>query len=142
MTPLAKAKALLTLVESAADTAEVELPSQRYAVLGEPVVDCESVIIALTGVGQPDEFNVHCGVPQLGTFSIIVARGCATMYDQEGKTIPSKADAVADAQSTDSEFLWSFANGYQEYLSKTWSLGYAITGGIAITSLLLTTGID
>lgn len=142
MTPYEKAEQILDQLVTAAAAAGVVLPERRYALVAEPVVDCESVIIALTGVTQPELFDPSCGVPQLGTFSVIIARDCAGTANQDGTTNIERATVASAAQAIDGDLLWSFANGYQEFVSKTWNIGYVVTGDLAITSMLFTTGID
>jgi len=146
VTPFEKCKALQAELESLAagyEEAGYTLPARRYAVLGEPVIDCESVIIALTGMVVPEGYDINCGPPQLGTFSVVIARDCATPFDEEGVTIPAEAEALAVDQGVDGDMLWLFANRHQPYAAKLpWTIGFVVTGGLAVTSLQLTTGID
>lgn len=144
MTPFGKATQLLgqIVAAAAAEDPVLVLPERRYSLVAEPVVDCESVIIALTGINQPEEFDANCGIPQIGSFAIIIARDCAGVADQNGVTIIERAEEVATQQARDGDFLWSFANSYREFVSKSWSVGFSITGDLSITTMLLTTGID
>lgn len=144
MTPFEKCKALQAEFEAlAAGYADYVLPERRYAVLGEPVVDCESVIIALTGMVVPEGFDTTCGPPQMGTFSVVIARDCATPFDEEGVTIPTEAEALGVDQGVDGQMLWLFASRHQPFAVKPpWTIGFVITGGLMVTSLQLSTGID
>lgn len=142
MSPLEKAKLILLDVVGQAASAGISLPERQYAVLGNPVIDCAGVIVALTALVAPEDFDPHCGVPQLGSFTVIISRDCAAMYDEHGNTNMAKADDVSTDLSEDAQFLWDYANGYNEFVSKTWNVGFNISGGLATSSLLLTTGID
>lgn len=143
MTPFSKGKQILTYIEDLADNdPDFELPNSRYVTLSEPVVDCERLIIALTSIVPMEEIDPHCGPIQIGTFIIVIARACANVSDQHGETVPSEAERVGEVQSTDGEFLWNFASSYPGFAQKEWDLGFAITGGLSITSLTLMTGID
>lgn len=142
MTPKEKADSLLGLIQTEASAADLHLPETQYSVLGEPVIDCASVIVALTDIVHVAGYPEGCGAPQLGTFVIAITRDCSIMFDPNGNTIPDKADEVATIMSLDSDFLWDWANGYNHYISKSWTMGYTLTGGIGIVSMSLTTGID
>lgn len=138
------ATALLASLVSDAATESLTLPTVQYVVTGEPVVDCPSVIVALTGINIPEGFTnaIHCAPPQLGSFDVIIARDCGTQFTPDGSTIPSAADTIAAAAAADGDFLWGWASRYAEVVDKTWELGFVTTGGLAITSLLLTTGVQ
>lgn len=144
MNPLEKCKALQAELETLAGGYEgYVLPARRYCVLAEPVIECEGVVIALTGVAVPEGFDTTCGPPQLGTFNITIARDCAMPFDNDGITIPEQAEAISLEQAVDGDMLWLFASRHQPFVSKPpWTIGYVVSGGLMITSLLLSTGID
>lgn len=137
-----KAKQLLQELTGSYSADGVGLPERQFVVMGEPVVDCDLVLVAVSSISAPGEFPQNCGVPQSGSFVIVIARDCANIYDSNGETIVDEAEDVARQQAEDAEFLWQFASDYQSYTEKSWDVGFAITGGLSIVSLTLTTGID
>lgn len=142
MTPYAFGQSLLSQLQSLALSEGVTLPTPAYTVLAEPVIDCASTIVALTGMEQSGDPSLDfCGSPQYGTYNIIIARECAVVFDDNGYTDVTAAGTVSTQLSTDGELLWSFANQLDDYLIKTWSVGFVIEGGLSVASLLLTTGI-
>lgn len=143
MTPFAKGKDILQFLEGLAATEPgYTLPPSRYVTLSEPVVDCERVIVALSSISPMAEIDPSCGPVQIGNFIVAISRSCANIADQNGETIPSEAEAIGAIQSQDGDFLWKVATTYPAFGEKDWDLGFTITGGIAITSLTLMTGID
>ena len=144
MTPYKKAKQLLeAIVKAYEDHGSLEtLPERRYAATSEPVVDCASVIVSLTSMTAAEGYEAPCNVPVLGTFSIVVARECANTSNAKGMTNVEQTELVAKIQSDDAEALSSFARNLPTYISKSWNIVMVITGGLAITSLILTVGID
>lgn len=145
MTPFEKCQALKSELEGIAADYESSgylLPDSRYCVLSEPVIDCESVIIALTGLSVVEGFDTTCGPPQLGTFIIAISRECAVPFDEDGLTNPAQAETIAELQGLDGDMLWLFASRHSPFVDKMpWSVGFVIMGGLMITSLQLTTGI-
>lgn len=144
MTPYDKANQLLEMIvdhmtEYAAGTS---VPTRRYVATSEPVVDCESIIVALTAVTQAEGYEAPCNVPTVGTYSIVVARECSNTSNAKGMTNVDETQRVAKIQSDDVETLVAFVNSLPTYVSKSWNIALVITGGLAITSLILTTGID
>lgn len=146
MTPLAKARELLTELNAFAITqpVPVDLPSRQYAQLGEPVVDCASVIVALTAMEPHPLTEVGCSPVQLGTFQLLIIRSCSWVVDNDsGITDVDSMTDVADTADTDGQLLWAFADQLDEFVSKEWSVGWALTdAGLGVSSLQLSTGID
>lgn len=143
MTPYEKADKILESLICLAGDSGVEMPSVRYAVLGEPVVSCASVIVTLTSINTPPEVPA-CNAPQVGTFSVIISRDCANISAPNGDTIPEEAVKVADTQSTDGQLLWDLVVDMHGamYPPSAWSIGFVVTGGLAITSMMMTANID
>lgn len=143
MNPYTKAEQLMSLLKSEiAACNENLLPSRCFVTSSEPVVDDECLIVSFTSMAPSEGYEASCNVPTTVTYSIVLARQCANISDASGMTIEDEAERVARSQSLDMEILSSFANSLPVYVSKTWNIALVITGGLAITSLILTTGID
>jgi hypothetical protein len=140
MTPYEKAQDLLKSLEVACPN----LPTLAYAQIGGQVVSCESLIIAATGAdGQPqDPLNLKCAFNQIGTFVITVARDCAFEATEDGVDDPVEVARVSAQMDQDGDCLWGWAQNLDPYISKDFSLGFTLQGGLAITSMQLTLGID
>ncbi len=149
MNAYTKAGQLLELIEAAALPLEPEytLPSQRYARVGTAVVSCACVQVAALDMNidgaNSGITNVICDdAIQVSTFACIIARDCAFVSNEDGSDDPARVGEASAIAAQDSEFLWNWAQTYDEYLSKTFNVGWLFTGGILITTLSLTTGID
>ena len=144
-TPIGKARELLAQIETAAVAARITLPKTRYAQLGEPVVTCAALIVTLARLDPAGpEYNVQSGclTSQIGTFTLTIARDCAVTYDEEGIDDPALVDEVSQIMSDDGDFLWNFAAGLSLYLQKDWAMSWSLPGGLAISTLSLTAGVD
>lgn len=144
MTPYEKAQQLSALIVDKATDDGLDLPSSRQILSAEPVVAEECFLIALTELAIPEEFapDGFCAAPQLATFDIIIARDCSATFNDDGTTNIAAAAVVAEANAADADFLWEWANQYDPYLEKEWSIGFANTGAVSITSMQFTTGVD
>lgn len=146
MTPLEKAKDILKQINARADESGLRLPSMQLAKLSPtpPVIACEELLVAITAITLPDEtFEPDCNPARLATFVIILARACAQEADpQTGVDIPENVRTIHAGLDRDSDFLWDWAAEYDYYLSKTWDMAWGLEGGLAVSTLTLTTGID
>lgn len=150
MTPFEKAQQLLqSLVDygdakvSSGDWPGYSLPTIQYAQMGEPVVACELVTVAGSTVVPHAAYGpVDCNASQLGTFFVIIARDCANISDNDGITIPEVAEEVSALIDRDGQLLWDWAANLDDYLSKEWSVAWALVGATGVTTLQLVTGID
>lgn len=147
MTPLAKAQEILDLISDAALTATpvLVLPTVKYPQVGIPTIDCESVIVGVTNiVPHPNYEPALCNASRLGTFTVYIIRDCSWVANNDDGTTDVTAMAtVSDKQDADGVLLWDWAQTYDDFLSKEWSVQYNLTdGGLAVTSLQITTGID
>lgn len=145
MTPWGKADSLLKDLISAAGVAHLSLPERRYAQLGEPVVACAAVQVALTGLEQagPEyQPQAGCVTAQVGTFVVIIARDCAVVFNDDGTDDPKLVVDVSQDMSEDGDFLWNWANEVETFITKTMSLSWILEGGLSITSVSMTLGVD
>lgn len=144
MTPYGKAKALLTELKTfaAARDTPVKLPSEAYAQMGGQVVACEGLIVALARVSPAEGIDPTCGAIQLGDFIISLARSCSVVFDDTGADDVDEVKRVSEETDIDLELLWDFADSLSVWGSKTWSVTNTLLGGLSITTLSLTAGID
>lgn len=144
MTPWGKADALLKDLVAAAGIAHLPLPERQYAQLGEPVVACAAVQVALTGLEQagPEYQPQACDTSQVGTFVVIIARDCAVVFNDDGTDDPKLVVDASQDMSEDGDFLWVWAESVPTFITKTLSLGWILEGGLSITSVSMTLGID
>lgn len=143
-----KAQQLLQLIETEALPFEPEytLPSQRYARVGTGVISCASVQVAALDM-SPDgldngQVTVHCDAIQLSNFACIISRDCSFVANEDGSDDPKRVGEASALGAKDAQFLWNWAQHYDAYFSKQFSVGWIFTGGILITTLSLTTGVD
>lgn len=142
MTPYEKAKQILTQLEAAAASATLKLPDQRFAQLGGQVVACEGLIVALAQMNPADGFDSTCGPIQAGDFIVTLARSCAVTYDDGGVDDPDEVARVSAEADADVSFLWDFAREYPYFALRTFSVSSTLLGGLMITTLALSVGID
>ncbi len=144
MTPLAYANELLKSFEDfAANNCDkpLDLPEMRYAQVGAQVVGCESLIVASTGADAREMGGLECDFLQVGTFVVTLAHECAIEFTDDGFDDPVEVARVSEQMDRDGECLWEWALSVESFMEKDFSLGFDITGGLAITSLQLTLGV-
>lgn len=150
MTPYEKAQELLDAISDIGDARVASedwegytFPALRYAQLGESTITCEGVNVSATNVVPHAAYGpVDCNASQLGTFTIIIARDCAVIHDRYGIDDPVAFAAVSRVADWDGQLLWDWANEMTAYLSKEWSVAWAIVGNIGVTTMQLTIGVD
>lgn len=148
MTPYAKAQAILAELVEAALPLEPDfvLPTLRYAQIGAPVVACESLIVAVAGMTADNGLEVEdltfCDSSQIGTFTIVHAIDCAWVANEDGTDDPARVAEASARMDANGTFLWNYANELVPFVSKQWTIGWAFMGGLGLTTLTLTTGID
>lgn len=144
MTPLTKGQQILAQINSFATSQAHILPTNQYVQMGEYVNDCESFVIAVTAtVPHVDYGPIDCNASQNSTFKIYLTRSCNWTALRNGTTSIPHVEASAAVLDADGEFLWKFANQFDSYLSKTWTLQYSLLdAGLGSTLLILTTGVD
>jgi hypothetical protein len=129
MTPYELAQEVLATVETELGEAT---PAVKFAKLGAQVVDCESLIVAATGLEPSALPNCECGS---ATIVVTLARDCANEANQDGSNNPEAISSISSEISGDGTALTAVA---KLWLQAQWSIGWSIQGGIAITSLQLT----
>lgn len=139
MTPLEYAEKLLGDLKAACPSS----PDMAYAQVGTQVVGCESLIVAVTGTDARElqEGGLRCGYLQIATYVVTLARECAVEFSDDGFDDPVEIKRVSEQMDADGECLWEFASSIDPYITKDFSVGYTITGGLAITSLQITLGV-
>ena len=146
MTPLEYAEHLRKEFEDFALGCDpvVKLPELSYSKMGDPVIACEALIFASTNVDATplfDEVGAKCGVIQVGTFIAALARDCAYEMNEDGSDNVVEVKRISEQIDHDGDCLWDWALTVDGYMVKDFSLGFAITGGLAITSLQMTIGV-
>ena len=138
MTPLAYANKLLDDLKAACSA-----PEMAYAQVGQQVIGCESLIIAVTGTDarEMQTGGLNCDYSQIATFVVTLARECAIEFNDEGFDDPDEVKRVSEQMDQDGECLWKWALSIDPYLEKDFNIGFQIMGGLAITSLQLTLGV-
>lgn len=144
-----KAQQLLELIVSEALPMEpgFSLPTLQYARVGTAVVSCGCVQVAALDMATDGaalgQLIVRCDdAIQMSNFACIIARDCSWTANDDGSDDPAEVAAMSVKAAADADFLWSWAQHYNEFYSKAFSVGWLITGGLLITTLTLTTGID
>ncbi len=128
MTPFELAESVL---ESVLDELN-DAPATAFARVGTAVIDCESVIVAVTSVDKSPLPNCDCG---RATIFATVARDCANEAYPDGTNnleVINEVSALIDADGL------SLRSVGQAYVEADWAVNWTIEGGIAITSLQLT----
>lgn len=151
MTPYEKAQQILDSVIAAGEDQiglgtwpGWGLPTVRYAQMNAaPVISCEVLTVSVMDVAPHTAYGpVECNASQLSTFSIILARNCMNTSDDDGVDVPEAVESASVVADQDAQLLWGWADSYSAFLSKDWSISWTLNGGIGITTLTLTTGID
>ena len=134
VTPLAFAEELVT------DLIRMypSLPAPpTHAQLGDLVVDCAGVYATVLNLTEYD-LGSNCGSILLADITIIAARDCANVSNDDGTTDWAKQDVVSTNMDADSEAMWEWAQKQRaDAFSPTTppSVTYMITGAVALTSL-------
>lgn len=128
MTPFQLANSILETVVRALNNP----PATAFAQVGTQVVDCESLIVAVTSLDKSSLPNCDCGRV---TVFVTLARDCANESNPDGTNNLEVISSVSQQIDEDGTALHAVG---QEYVESEWSVGWTIEGGIAITSLQLT----
>lgn len=144
-----KAQQILGLIVSEALPLEPDftLPELQYARVGTPVVACASLQVSALDMNTDGAnvglLNVLCDdAIQMTNFACILSRECAWTANEDGSDDPAQVAAMSVVGAADAAFLWDFAQHYDEYLSKSFSVGWSTNGGLVITTLNMLTGVD
>jgi hypothetical protein len=128
---------------AAAQVPEHELPALQYAQVGGPAhVVCAVVTVAALSMSIAPGTPADCNAVQLAPFDVVIGRECAWEAEEDGRDIPAQVTDVSALIAADGELLWAFAGEYDPYLSKEWQVIWVKEGGIAVSVLKMTTGIN
>lgn len=142
------AREVLTLIEEAGLSLLVDLPASRYITTGEPVYDCEQVVVTIvslqtglpTGGQASTPQTISCQDPWSLVMDIGIVR-CGPQLSRQGTILHSSLSEAAHLESVDSDVLIATLNAIaQESIS---SVRAAITygayeGGFLATTMRLT----
>jgi hypothetical protein len=153
VTPLDKAREFLDSLVGLAPQHGVVLPVTQYAQLATPVISCEALIIGVANTDPHPDYGgtshvavgisgFTCNASQRATFLISLSRECSWVSADDGTDIPEEVVKVSEKMQADHDLLWYFAADLDDYLSKSWSINMTLMGGLAITTLMLATGVD
>lgn len=143
-TALEKANELLASLQAFAIADNSPLPTPAYAQLGEAVVTCASTIVTLTSIDPVGaEYQPDCTPGQIGNFAITIARDCGVVYDEtSGVDDPDLVVAASEDMDADGDLLWRWAATLDLFYVKTWTVSFSLPGGLLISAMALTLGID
>ena len=134
MTPLAYAQDLV------ADLVRLypSLPAPpSHAQLGDLVVDCAGVYATVLTVTEFD-LGGNCGFITLADISVVAARDCANVSNDDGSTNWAVQDVVSAQMDADADVLWEWAEKQRaDAFAPTTppSITFMITGGVALSTL-------
>ena len=146
MTPLEYGDHLRKDFESYAENLNppLTIPKSSYSKMGEAVIANEALVVAATGADATplfDEQGGRCGYIQVGTYIMALSRDCAYEMNDDGSDNVAEVQRISKQIDRDGDALWDWALTLDAYMTKDFSLGFALTGGLAITSLQLTVGV-
>lgn len=116
-----------------------QLPSPTHAQLGDLVVDCAGLygtVLNLTefAVGG----GINCGFITLADITVVSARDCANVSNDDGTTNWTVQNVVSVAMDADSTVLWEWAEKARvDSFAPTTppSVTFLITGGVSMVML-------
>jgi hypothetical protein len=134
MTPLAYAQNLVAdLVRS-----YPLLPAPpAHAQLGDLVVDCAGVYATVLTVTEY-EIAPNCGSITMADITVVAARDCANVSNDDGTTNWAAQDTVSAQMDADADVLWEWAGKQRADAfapTNPPSITFMITGGVALTTL-------
>ena len=109
-----------------------------HAQMGDLVVDCAGLYATVLARTQYEVGGPHCGYVTLADITVVAARDCANVSNDDGTTNWPIQDVVSAQMDMDSEMLWEWAEKQQAdaFTPVTPpSITYMITGGVALTTL-------
>jgi hypothetical protein len=116
-------------------------PEPQWAQLGGPILTCTSTAVGAISSSELPLFpdNAKCGSIDNHTLMLVIARECGITFDQEGRTVPSKIEAVSRTMETDAEAfdgVLDTLTGAERVIGVP-SISYLNEGGLAITSMTI-----
>lgn len=143
---------IIEKIEESALAMLVDLPTSRYVTTGEPVYDCEQVVVAIvslqTGLPEGSQSGVpqtiDCGSPWSLVMDVGIVR-CGPKVDRNGLIAHTALTEMTEIESVDSDILMDALNEIaRESIS---SVRAAITygayeGGFIATTMRLTAALS
>lgn len=144
---------ILDRVVNVYDSFNMPIPSRRYWTMGDPVVDCEQLVVSFVQayIGSPgDEANDprRCRDPRSATVNIRVSRQVPIVGANGRPPSPEDIEAFSEVVAYDTWILLESAAALDPWDSAGVGLGFIATvdveapeGGFQTTRLILTTAI-
>jgi len=111
VTPLQFAQAL------AADLATLPLPAPAHGQLGEIVVPCAGTYVSVVTTSRVDPTTGaslggfgNCDRIEMAVVSVVAARDCADVANQDGSTNWVQQDVVSTSMDVDGQILWDWSD--------------------------------
>lgn len=137
MTPLAFVE---SLVDEVVATYPLLPAPPQHAQLGDLVVDCAGVYGTILNLTEFVIGGPACGAATLADVTIIAARDCAHVANDDGTTNWDAQDAVSAQMDLDADMLWEWAEKQRAdaFVPTTPpAITFLIGGGVAMTTLLV-----
>ena len=136
MTPLAYAQ---DLVDELARTYPLLPAPPKHAQLGDLVIDCAGLYATVLTLTESEVGAKNCGYITLADITVVAARDCAHVSNDDGTTNWAAQDAVSAQMDLDGDMLWEWAEKQRASAffapPNPPSITYMITGGVALTTL-------
>lgn len=138
--------ALDLAVDVATDLAALPLPEPVHAQLGDLVIDCAGTYVTVTTITEIDPTGGsgagNCDMIVMGNVTVIVARDCSFVANDNGTTDWDKQNKVSVQLDADTAVLWDQT---EKWRADAWYLApglpptmtMAISGGLATVTLTL-----
>jgi hypothetical protein len=119
---------ILDRVEAVFQSYNVNLPSRRYWMIGEPAIDCEQVVISFNQMylGAPgDEASQpqRCNVPRSATVTIYISREVATVGVNGRPPSPEKIQQTSSRSTVDAWVLMETVREFDMWDGTGYGLG-------------------
>ncbi len=141
---------VLERVEAVFQSYNVNLPARRYWTMGQPVVDCEQLVVSFLQMylgspgaqaGEPQ----RCHVPRSATMTISIARATPIVSQNGRPPAPEKIKAASEILALDAWVLMESINLIDQWDATGYGVGVIATlevttpeGGFQTTDLTIT----
>ncbi len=141
---------VLERVEAVFQSYNVNLPERRYWTMGQPVVDCEQLVVSFLQMylgspgaqaGEPQ----RCHVPRSATMTISIARATPIVSQNGRPPSPEKIKAASEILALDAWVLMESINLIDQWDATGYGVGVIATlevttpeGGFQTTDLTIT----
>lgn len=109
-----------------------------HAQLGDLVIDCAGVYATVLTLSDFEIGGRNCGTITLADLTIVAARDCANVSNDDGTTNWVVQDQVSAQMDLDSQAMWEWAQKQRvDSFAPTTppSITFLITGAVAMTTL-------